>query len=216
MHESDFGINASWSFFSASHGKSPCDGIGGTVKRLTALESLRRPLQNQIGTVDAMLAYCSEKLSSIKFIELTTNELQQHRQELEERFKLASTIKGTRGFHFFEPIGQMKIGMKRVSSDPTFSLLHNFNVSKALYDQKWYIGVILEVDVENGDVQVNFMHPNGPSRSFQWPKNQDICWVPNQHILCTIDCPSLATTRGQYHLSGCSLQKINTQLSLFD
>ena len=42
-HKSDFGLNATWSFFATSHGKSPCDGIGGTVKRATTHESLRRP-----------------------------------------------------------------------------------------------------------------------------------------------------------------------------
>ena len=46
MHSHDFGIEATWSFFATSHGKSPCDGIGGTVKRSTAMESLRRPLQH--------------------------------------------------------------------------------------------------------------------------------------------------------------------------
>ncbi|CAF1426314.1 unnamed protein product [Adineta ricciae] len=31
-HERDFGLPASWTFFSASHGKGPVDGIGATVK----------------------------------------------------------------------------------------------------------------------------------------------------------------------------------------
>ena len=41
-HENDFGLSAEWSFFATSHGKSQCDGIGGTVKRLTARSSLQR------------------------------------------------------------------------------------------------------------------------------------------------------------------------------
>ena len=31
-HQSDFGIKASWSIFATTHGKSPWDGIGGSVK----------------------------------------------------------------------------------------------------------------------------------------------------------------------------------------
>jgi hypothetical protein len=31
-HENDFGVPAEWNFFATSHGKSPCDGISGTVK----------------------------------------------------------------------------------------------------------------------------------------------------------------------------------------
>ena len=39
-HKEDFGLHASWLFFATSHGKSPCDGIRGTIKRLTAKASL--------------------------------------------------------------------------------------------------------------------------------------------------------------------------------
>ena len=31
MHKRDFGFGAEWNFFATAHGKSPCDGIGGTV-----------------------------------------------------------------------------------------------------------------------------------------------------------------------------------------
>ena len=37
-HYDDFGVQASWSFFSTSLGKSPC--VGGTVKQSTAMKSL--------------------------------------------------------------------------------------------------------------------------------------------------------------------------------
>ena len=35
-HVNDFGFHAVWLFFATSHGKSPCDGIGGTVTRKIA------------------------------------------------------------------------------------------------------------------------------------------------------------------------------------
>ena len=35
-HQADFGIKAEWHFSATSHGKSACDGLGGTVKRLAA------------------------------------------------------------------------------------------------------------------------------------------------------------------------------------
>ncbi len=46
FHKEDFGIDADWTFFASSHGKSPCDGIGGTVKRLVARASLQRPVSD--------------------------------------------------------------------------------------------------------------------------------------------------------------------------
>ncbi|XP_047143181.1 uncharacterized protein LOC105848514 isoform X1 [Hydra vulgaris] len=34
FHEKDFGLKADWHFFGTAHGKSACDGVGGTVKRV--------------------------------------------------------------------------------------------------------------------------------------------------------------------------------------
>ena len=41
-HGDDFGIAAKWAFFATSHGKSRCDGVGGTVKRLVKRASLQK------------------------------------------------------------------------------------------------------------------------------------------------------------------------------
>ena len=40
LHKEDFSIKAEWIFFETSHGKSPCDGIGGAVKCHAAKRSL--------------------------------------------------------------------------------------------------------------------------------------------------------------------------------
>ena len=52
-HFKNFGIKATWSYFATSHGKSPCNGIGDTIKRLTATESLQWVYQDQILTADS-------------------------------------------------------------------------------------------------------------------------------------------------------------------
>ena len=39
-HAEDFSISSIWNFFAMSHGKSSCDGIGDTVKRLAVTASL--------------------------------------------------------------------------------------------------------------------------------------------------------------------------------
>ena len=41
LHKQDFGLDGEWIFIANSHGKSPCDGIGGTVKRHAAKKSLQ-------------------------------------------------------------------------------------------------------------------------------------------------------------------------------
>ena len=48
-HKSEFGLDAEWNFFATFHGKSPCDGIGGTVKRNVDNASLRA-LENPVVT----------------------------------------------------------------------------------------------------------------------------------------------------------------------
>ena len=40
-HQKDFSIDCQWDFFATSHRKSPCDVIGGTVKRLVSNASLQ-------------------------------------------------------------------------------------------------------------------------------------------------------------------------------
>ena len=64
-HFGDFSINCVWSFFATSHGKSPCDGLGGTIKRLTARASLQRPIKNQILTAMEVLEYCQKEVQGI-------------------------------------------------------------------------------------------------------------------------------------------------------
>ena len=34
LHQQLFSVKASWNYFEAGHGKGPCDGIGGTAKRM--------------------------------------------------------------------------------------------------------------------------------------------------------------------------------------
>ena len=44
-------------FFATSHGKSPCDGVGGTVKREAANASLRATIDNQIITPQDLYSF---------------------------------------------------------------------------------------------------------------------------------------------------------------
>ena len=51
-----------WNFFATSHGKSPCDGIGGTVKRLTTKASLQSPVDHQILNASDMYKFCNDNI----------------------------------------------------------------------------------------------------------------------------------------------------------
>lgn len=104
QHEKMFGLKAEWLFFATSHGKSPCDGIGGLVKRETYKESLRRPYENQILNALQVFNFCilSNLNESISFFMIPHTTVVSERQK-EESLK-PITIPGTRSFHHFKPV----------------------------------------------------------------------------------------------------------------
>ena len=67
LHKQYFGLDVERNFFATSHDKSPCDGIGGSVKRHATKRSFQRPMNNQILDYQVMLNVCKEEMSKIKF-----------------------------------------------------------------------------------------------------------------------------------------------------
>ena len=225
-HKVDFGIEATWSFFSTSHGKSPCDSIGGTVKRLTARASLQRPYSEQILDVSLMLSFCQANIPGITFIHILKEIMEEVKAQLKERFTSGHTIPRTRGYHIFSPVSTNVIAFKRTAEDDSFAgsfnipgepeikdmTIESIRLSEyvaCIYDEKWWIGVVHEVGEVEQDVKINFSHPPGPSSSFQWPRRLDVCWVPIADIVCQIQAPITATGR-IYKISEEDCRKINT------
>ncbi|KAG1698830.1 U11/U12 small nuclear ribonucleoprotein [Nymphon striatum] len=167
-HHEDFNVRASWSFFASSHGKSPCDGVGGVVKRLLSRASLQRATDNQILTVEAVLDFCINKIYGIHFIFLSKEILGNIRTTLGKRFLLGHTIPGTRSFHHFEPLSSNSVGYKRTSQDPSYTGIYTFQtqLSSVLhssaspmdyvvcrYDDNWWIGIVQERNQEENDIE---------------------------------------------------------------
>ena len=212
-HKNDFALNAEWIFFATSHGKSPCDGIGGSVKRHVAKRSLQRPLNNQILTYKQMLDVCNLEIKNITFIGIDKEQMIDVRKNLIARFNKGKTIPGTRSYHHFISTSQSAISFKKTSKDNevtgNFAFFKDVNdvstitieqikVSEyisCVYDSFWWIGMVELVDLQNQDIKVRFMHPHGPSRVFHWPSRNDICFVPVDKILCLIDSPVTSTGR---------------------
>ena len=55
------------------------------------------------------------------------------------------------------------------------------------------MGLVTQVNVEQGDVKVPFMFPHGLGKSSNWPETDDTCYVPIKNILCQISSPTTAT-----------------------
>ena len=73
-HKIDLNIDGSWSFFATHHGKSPCDGIGCTVKCKITRASLKRSLSNQISSFGAVEEFCSS-ITGINFFPISKDDV---------------------------------------------------------------------------------------------------------------------------------------------
>ena len=127
-------------------------------------------------------------------------------------FESGRTIPGTRSYHHYSPVSQTEIGYKRVNDDKDvagkfsfcnrnaedFSKLKTMEFIACHYDTFWWVGLVQEIDEEQRDCLIQFMHPHGPSTSFKWPARDDQCWVPLDKLICTIDTPK--TTSGRVYV----------------
>lgn len=69
FHEKDFKIKVvSYNFFATSHGKNPCDAIGGTIKRTVMRHCLRSTPDNQITSPKEMYDYALENIKNIRYV----------------------------------------------------------------------------------------------------------------------------------------------------
>ena len=104
-HEDDFGVTADWNFFATAHGKGSWDGLAGSVKRQATLESLRRPLNNQILTAADLFVFARDHFPNLIVQFVPKEEIEKLEEELlSVRFRSALTIKGTLKLHQFRTI----------------------------------------------------------------------------------------------------------------
>jgi len=209
-------------FFATSHGKSPCDGIGGTVKRLVARASLQATTSNQILNPDQMFKWVTANISGISFFFKSSVDIQENSKSynLESRFSSIKTIPGTRSHHSFIRKGHNGIEMRRLSVDNsgttivlTDHIVEDFDkyqpgkYTACLYDNNWYIGNIVEHNIEEQDVLVSFMKRTGSS--FSWPSTGDKCWVPMHDLLCIVETRTIQADSGhQYKLAFDDFERI--------
>ena len=208
-HYEDHNLSAEWHYFATSHGNSPCDGIGGTVKRLVARASLQNPINNQILTPRDMYNWLKDNVDGIEFFFITQDQVKENsvKYKLSERYEACKTIAGIRSHHSFIPSIGNKLEMRRVSLDKIYTIVtlgrdieeqltvkwEDFQPGKyleCLYDANWYVGNIKDCSDEHSDVLVSFMKKS-EHNVLSWPigSRKDECWVPVQHIICIISAP---------------------------
>lgn len=104
-----------------------------------------------------------------------------------------------------------------VSDDNAISQneIHIGRYCGALYDAKWYVGIITDHDSENNDYKIRFMRHASTPYSQVWPKHDDICWVPRKRVLCMIEAPSTGSSGRVYSITNMCFQRITSGTSYF-
>ncbi|XP_044596186.1 uncharacterized protein LOC123273063 [Cotesia glomerata] len=117
-HEQDFGIKVtSYNFFATSHGKSVCDGTGGTIKRKVMRHCIRSSPDQQVTTPLEFYEYVFREMKNIRAIWVSDAEVQKHKKKLKKRFDTVKTIKDTRMNHSFTPINNNSMEVRMTSFD---------------------------------------------------------------------------------------------------
>lgn len=119
MHFNDFGVHAEHHFYATSHGKSACDGIGGSVKRAAK----RASLSNEtllITSATEMYEWIKHQNFKIDFCLVKVAEYNTMQRHLNTRFKKAVLIPGTQSFHTFIPCSSTEMMVKKFSSSEEF------------------------------------------------------------------------------------------------
>ena len=90
-HEEDFGMPAEWHCFATSHGKGPCDRVGGKVKRLAARASLQRPYDDQLQTPFQLFEWAKENIPTVAFEFVSTEEVMEEESIIADRLENSRT-----------------------------------------------------------------------------------------------------------------------------
>ena len=128
--------------------------------------------------------------------------------------KVKDCVYNKSGFHFV-PISFNKIAYKLTNEDREFlqfdfdKLLTEeidiknikcFSDVSCIYNRFWWVDIVAEMNVHEGDLKIEFLHPHGPSKTFSWPSVADKCFVLASNILFVITVPTTITGR-MYQIS---------------
>ena len=195
---------AEWHFFASCHGKSACDGIGGTLKRLARLASLQRHSNNHITSPEQLFNWARENVD-IKTFYVSSDSVQNNAATIERRMEQASVVQGTRSLHCYIPLNSFQLKASPLSgiesdfkvcdvlpdqSSFTFETCHVNDFIACIYEDNglWYIAQICTVDEVNNEVKVKFMSPDGESGFMRGYKpTKDFAMVSLNSVLLKID-----------------------------
>ena len=119
----------------------------------------------------------------------------------------------TRSNHHFVPTSCKRIAHKLTIEDREFlqfdfdkSLTEEIDIKNIKsflyisYDTFWRVGIVTKVNVHEGDLRIECLHPHEPRKTFSWPSVADKCFVPASNIYWVMTAPTTITGR-MYRIS---------------
>ena len=172
FHNRDFkNIEAEWHFFATAHGKGPCDGLGGTVKRKALRASLKRPLEGQIQTPQELSEWAKDAIPSVTFEFVDKSEVEAEERALQERLDAAVTIEGTQSYHAYYQLKDCtnKLMVKTYSRSLSSEIVQISNHREPI------LSYFSESRLINGKIHTNIRIVT-LEKSLRWEKNK------NEHV----------------------------------
>ena len=102
LHKETFGAAASWHYLEAGHGKGPCDGVGGTSKRMADMAVIQGKAVIQNALDFTQWGNGEENKSEIKYILFTDEKVKNAASTIEKME--AKTVAGTMKLHSVVPL----------------------------------------------------------------------------------------------------------------
>ena len=133
FHKQDFRLDAVWNFFATSHGKSSCDGLGGTVRRKLTTESLSKTKTSPIITAIQAHEFCKNTMPAVGFFFAPKDDLTKVCTKFKTRYAHGHTVPGTRRYDVIIPKNVGIRSFKRINEDEEMSGQHNFLQAKQTF-----------------------------------------------------------------------------------
>jgi hypothetical protein len=227
-HKSDFGISAQHHFFASGHGKSACDGIGGTVKRLARLASLSG---QSINTALEFYEFVDQNIKNIIPFYASSDEIEKviEAKSLEERYARSKTIPQTRQAHKYVPDNEklylfetsndeMHFGMVTRSTDPDIGATDLIigDWVAAVYDDQWYYGEVMEIDLEHEEYKIHYLkEPGSNPKNKSFTRENRSCFVPYGQVLQKISTPKSSRNGRTFTWSEATREEVQQKFTIF-
>lgn len=121
QYKTKYNLDVEWHFFATSHGKGPCDAIGGTVKRMATRASLAKSHEHPITDARTLYEWARQRrdsyMTAISFDYVSEYDYELGVKEWENIHHNSKMIPGTQQLHAFVPISENKISAKLFSLD---------------------------------------------------------------------------------------------------